>query len=76
MNATSTRTAKTQRRVKCAECRYARPDKKMSEKGWTAYECCNPDSIYHKSLLNVTVNGERQSYISWAGCEYGRRSVV
>ena len=58
--------------IKCADCKYVTPDKKASEKGWTAYECSNRNSEYHKALLNVTPNGERQAYISWRGCGEGR----
>jgi hypothetical protein len=40
---------------------------------WMAYECVNRRSDYHKALLNVTVNGDKQAYISWAGCARGER---
>jgi len=58
--------------IKCADCTSATVDESASEKGWTAYECNNRSSNYHKSLLNVTPNGERQSFISWRGCGDGR----
>ena len=71
--ATTRRTVGASKRIKCAECRYVRVDNTMSERDWKAYECCNPDSLHYKALLNVTVNGERQSEITWSGCEHGRR---
>jgi len=60
-------------RIKCISCRFAQVDKKASDKNWTAYECGNPKSEYHKSLLNVTVNGNKLTRISWSGCAYGER---
>ncbi len=60
-------------KVKCIDCKYATVDKHASIGGWTAYECSNPDGEYHKALLNVGINGERQKQISWQGCELGRR---
>jgi len=59
--------------IRCISCRFARPDKKASDRGWTAYECGNPESEYHKALLNVTPTGEKQYRITWSGCEYGER---
>jgi hypothetical protein len=40
---------------------------------WAAYECGNPDSEFYKSLLNIRRNGDRQSSVTWRGCEYGGR---
>ena len=40
---------------------------------WAAYQCGCSDSEYHKALLNVTPNGDKQECISWSGCEYGER---
>ena len=100
------------RKIKCADCEYARQDKMASEytkksckgcernkncvcgkkeckcgkgckfKGtddicpmqillWKAVQCTNPDSEYHRSLLNVTVNGDKQTAITWSGCAEG-----
>ena len=59
-------------RIRCADCRYAQVDENASESSWTAYECVNSRSEYHKALLNVTINGNMQSFISWCGCEHGR----
>ena len=61
------------KQVKCISCEYARPDKNMSEKNWTAYNCGNPDSDYYGCLLNVSVNGDKHKRISWGGCPLGRR---
>jgi hypothetical protein len=40
---------------------------------WAAIECSNSRSEYHKALLNVSVNGDRQDRVSWSGCEHGER---
>ena len=42
---------------------------------WTAYECGCPQSDYFKSLLNVTPNGDKQTTITWSGCEHWQRQV-
>jgi len=60
--------------IRCISCRFARPDKSASERGWTAYECGNVKSEFYKSLLNVTINGDMLSRISWSGCDLGERS--
>jgi len=108
--------------IKCADCEYARQDKKASvyskkrcgkcekwakcevcfgckarescksrknqknkqycdrrfetlcsqqELRWAAVECTNPDSEFHRALLNVTVNGGMQDRATWNGCEEG-----
>jgi hypothetical protein len=62
--------------IKCISCKYARPDKTSSEKGWTAYECGNPHSEFYKSLLNVRPNGDKLKRVSWGGCEFGERRVT
>jgi hypothetical protein len=36
-------------------------------------ECGNPDSEYHKALLNVTPSGDKQQRITWSGCPCGER---
>jgi hypothetical protein len=61
------------KKIPCISCRYARPDPRASEGGWTAYECGNPESEYHKALLNVTPSGEKQYRITWCGCKCGER---
>jgi hypothetical protein len=38
---------------------------------WKAIECANPDSEYHKALLNVSPNGDRQERVTWCGCGEG-----
>jgi hypothetical protein len=40
---------------------------------WAAYQCTNCDSEYHRALLNVSYNGDRQLRISWSGCECGEK---
>jgi hypothetical protein len=40
---------------------------------WAAYQCTNPDSDYHRALLNVTQNGDMQRAITWCGCADGER---
>lgn len=59
--------------IKCVSCRYARKDENTSNKNWTAYECGNPDSEYHRCLLNITPSGEKQDRITWNGCGQGER---
>jgi len=38
---------------------------------WAAIQCVNPDSDYHKALLNVSINGDMQDRITWSGCTCG-----
>lgn len=61
--------------IKCISCRYATVDKTASDKNWTAYECSNSMSEYHKSLLNITPEGDRNRRVSWFGCSQGERKV-
>ena len=61
--------------IKCISCRFARLDEKASDRNWTAYECGNHASEFHKALLNVTPNGDKLQRISWGGCEHGERRV-
>jgi len=57
--------------IRCAQCRFARPDKKASDRNWTAYECGNRDSKYYKALLNITRGGAKLPWITWHGCVWG-----
>lgn len=57
--------------VKCADCRFARLDRTMCDRGWRAYKCGNPKSEYHQALLNVTSSGKKQAKITWCGCDKG-----
>lgn len=59
--------------ITCASCIYAREDKSAREGAWIAYECGNRKSAFYKSLLNVSVSGEKLKKITWSGCEYGLR---
>jgi hypothetical protein len=43
---------------------------------WTAFQCTNSESEYYRSLLNVTYGGDRQSCITWSGCQLGERSGI
>lgn len=61
--------------MKCISCRFATIDESASDKHWTAYECGNPKSEYHKSLINISVNGDKHKRISWSGCQHGERKV-
>ena len=63
---------KKDKHIKCIDCKYVRPDKFASTRGWTAYECGNPDSDYYRCLLNITEKGDRLKKIVWGGCEIGR----
>jgi len=40
---------------------------------WAAMECGNKGSEYYKALLNVTRDGDRQTRVTWGGCEDGER---
>ena len=40
---------------------------------WPAIECGNKKSMYYKALLNVNINGNKLSRITWGGCERGER---
>ena len=70
---THERKANDQKRIRCSDCVYARPDPNASEKNWTAFECGNEASEFHKALLNVGYNGDRQKSITWSGCREGKR---
>jgi hypothetical protein len=61
--------------MKCISCRFATIDESASDKHWTAYECGNPKSEYHKSLINISENGDKHKRISWSGCQHGERKV-
>jgi len=60
-------------RIWCKSCQFATVDKSACEGTWMAYECSNPESEYHRSLLNISINGEKQKIISWSGCDKGIR---
>ncbi len=75
--------------IKCVSCKYARVDEYAPGNGtvtvqnkkdktyrrvfWKGIECTNPDSVYHKSLLNIDVNGNKWHRIVWGGCLDGKR---
>ncbi|NMB42122.1 MAG: hypothetical protein GX996_09330 [Firmicutes bacterium] len=61
--------------MKCISCRFATVDETASDKHWKAYQCGNPKSEYHKSLINISENGDKHKRISWSGCERGERKV-
>ncbi len=58
--------------IRCTECAFALVDKDASDRCWTAYECGCIISPYYKSLLNVTANGSKLTWINWSGCCEGR----
>ena len=62
--------------IRCEDCRYVVVDEAFSEKKWTAYQCGNHKSKYHRSLVNVSINGNRSTKISWSGCVVGERKVA
>jgi hypothetical protein len=62
-------------KIKCISCRFATIDESASDRDWKAYECSNPESEYHKSLINISENGDKHKRISWSGCEQGERKV-
>jgi len=64
-----------EKHIRCAQCRFVRPDRKASEGKWTAYECGNRDSDYYRALLNVTVNGGKQDKVTWRGCDVGETAA-
>jgi hypothetical protein len=57
--------------IRCAQCRFARPDRKASERDWTAHECGNRKSEYYRALINITRKGEPLPLITWKGCVCG-----
>ena len=57
--------------VRCARCKYVRPDMNASGWNWTAFECGNSKSEYYKCLLNISVSGNKLQRIIWSGCKYG-----
>ena len=59
--------------IRCISCCFARVDESASDSKWTAYECSNPKSEYHKALLNVTPDGGQIVRISWSGYACGER---
>jgi len=61
--------------MKCISCLFAAVDETASDKHWTAYECGNPKSEYHKSLINISEDGNKHKRISWSGCQHGERMV-
>lgn len=61
--------------MKCISCRFATVDESASDRDWKAYQCSNPKSEYHKSLINISENGDKHKRISWSGCEHGERKV-
>ena len=61
--------------MKCISCRFAAVDESASDNDWKAYECSNPKSKYHKSLINISEDGSKQQRITWPGCEHGERKV-
>jgi len=60
--------------IRCSHCRYVRHDPTADQPGWKAMKCGNAGSDYHKALLNVTVNGDTQSRITWGGCPLGEEA--
>ena len=58
-------------KIRCSQCRFVRTDTKASEKGWRAVECGNTESEHYKALLNVSPGGDKQTRITWSGCEKG-----
>ena len=40
---------------------------------WAAIQCTNPDSEYHRALLNVTPAGAKEFCVTWNGCVDGER---
>jgi hypothetical protein len=61
--------------MKCISCRFAVVDEAASDRDWAAYECGNPKSEYHKSLINIDEEGKKHKRIFWSGCEHGERKV-
>ncbi len=60
-------------KIKCISCHFATIDESASDRDWKAYECSNPESEYHKSLINISENGDKHKRISWSGCKHGER---
>ena len=62
--------------IRCADCKFVQEDEAFSDNLWTAYQCGNHKSEFHRSLLNITINGDKQKFISWRGCVVGERKVA
>jgi hypothetical protein len=61
--------------IRCADCRFPAVNEKASDKNWTAFVCGNPKSDCHKSFLYISMDGNKQDYLCWSGCEHGERRV-
>ena len=57
--------------IRCARCRFVRPDPKASDRDWTAYECGKHESEYFRALVNISEDGRRLNRIVWKGCPCG-----
>ena len=62
-------------KIRCISCRFAIVDKKASDRDWTAYQCGNPKSEYHRALIYTSPEGKGHKRISWSGCGHGERRV-
>lgn len=67
---------KPDKQIRCRYCYFAKKEKSMSNRFWTAYECSNSESPYYKSLLNVDPQGNKLGKITWSGCLFGERSLA
>ena len=52
---------------------YLRESKKSSDKLWAIYECSNKNSVYHKTLLNISKYGAKIANVSSANSMMGGR---
>lgn len=59
--------------IRCASCRFARPNPALSTRCWVAYTCANRDSEFYMAVLNVSPDGEERTRITWTGCELSER---
>jgi hypothetical protein len=62
---------RTEKHIRCARCRFVRPDPRADEPKWAAFACGNPQSEYCRALVNVSEDGEKQARVRWEGCAYG-----
>jgi len=63
------------KKMKCRDCRFPIISEAASDKQWMAFVCGNPKSDCHKSFLNISMDGNKQHYLCWSGCEHGERRV-
>jgi hypothetical protein len=65
--------------IKCAACKYKVVVNDFTHitgdpENWKPVKCNCPDSDYYGAWLNITLDGNPQSRVTWTGCPFGERS--